>query len=146
MINVVIGLLSKVRPGWLVALSVAGIMGYKIVVLNKSIDELNSTIKVVNTELAKEKANKYLAIAERDSLMLVIDETNTKITAMEVNNTKLLDELAEWESKPAKIKYKVLYKNVYKYLPNNTDPLKAGDCEAGRLLNQGIVGVKYEDL
>lgn len=126
---------------------VSGIVGsisYKFYELNSEIKELNNKLELLNKNYNIEVTNALLAKSNNDKLKNAISRQNSELEKQSINYNRLYKKWEYLENQPPVVKYKTIYKTLYKDL--NTSKLNKGECEEGLKLNSAISKIKYKDL
>jgi len=135
-----------------IVIAVVGGVGWKLYDLNNEIEKRDNLIKQskanynqLNTEYLSSKLQLLSLEASNKELTDTVDKTNAKLEEMSNANATVISELEIWKHKEPEIKYKTVYKVIYK--DNNTsDMISKGDCAAGLKLNMDIANLRYDQL
>lgn len=139
---VVLGLLGKVNPKFILIAVILIAVGWKYYSLTSEISDLEDTVTSKNLKISELEKDKMALKFERDDFESALDSVNKEIERMAVNEEKALSELEEWKNKPPEVKYKTIYRDI----PQKVEVYKKGDCKDGLELNRAISEMNYEDL
>ena len=101
--------------------------------LHTDIDSKDKSIQLYQQQIGKLKADNQLLNKE-------LDDVNKAIEAISIQYVDNINELDKWKHKPAKVKYKTVYK-IKKEIKYETKT-----CEYGKELNKAIANLSYSDL
>jgi uncharacterized coiled-coil protein SlyX len=107
---------------------------------NSILDSKESIIKGLNQEIAEKQVEISRLSFSNKHLTLVIEDTNRKVEALEVDYNKALDTYNRHLKKPPVVRYEV----IYKYADKNIT--KSEECTDVKNILNSLSAVNYDSL
>jgi len=118
-------------------LIIAGVVVLLVAALYFYIGSLKSQISQLRAELMDTKIALVQQKRQSELYKSSLDRQSDYIESIKVGREKALIDLQKWKNKPAKVKYKVIYK---------TRDIKSNDCKDIKTLINGVRAIDFSSL
>ena len=127
-------LLNKnVIVGGIVLVACLGLW-YYIYSLKSDINDLQFQVSTIQTKLA----NKNLEVERLENSL---NKQSALVEALEVDRNSSLTKLQEWKNKPAEVRYKTIYKTIYK-----EGVVKSNECKDIKSMLNDVKLINFNSL